>query len=53
MKIVIADDCGGMGAHSWQRKSIARALVFAGHDVTIWDIDKHSPYQTIPLIQVA
>lgn len=49
MNIVIADDCGGMGAHSWQRKSMARALVFCGHDVTLWDIDKHSPYDCFDL----
>ena len=44
MKIVIADDCNGSGAHSWQRKSIGRALLYCGHDVIIWDIDKKSAY---------
>ena len=29
MKIVIADDCPG-GAHSWQRKSMAKAFVYCG-----------------------
>lgn len=43
MKIVIADDCPG-GAHSWQRKSMAKAFVYCGHEVVIWDINKKSEY---------
>lgn len=51
MKIVIADDCGGIGAHSWQRKSMAKAFVCCGHEVIIWDIDKKSPYDCFDIHQ--
>lgn len=48
MKIVIADDCVG-GAHSWQRKSMAKAFVYCGHEVVIWDINKKSEYDCFDL----
>jgi hypothetical protein len=50
MNIVIADDCPG-GAHSWQRKSMAKAFVYCGHNVIIWDIHKESVYDCFDLHQ--
>lgn len=42
MRILISNDSDS--AHFYERRSLARALVACGHDVSIWDITKMSAF---------